>query len=160
MSIKQKYYEKLKSINQGPNQTQNLCERFAEILDSVILPSPESVCVVTRQRNINAQILGRPTQSPLVINALFSFENVDPQGNALNLGETVILQEEINTFISILRALGITVTALHNHWLFEDPRLFYIHWLSVENPITFAAKTALAFNFLESEDLDGIETIM
>ncbi len=128
----------------------NLCEKFADILDSVVLPSPEGVCVVTRQRNISATIKGRPTVSPLAINALFSFEDLDRSGTALNLGETVILEDEINPFITALRAFGLEVTALHNHWLFDDPRLFYIHWLSVDNPLEFAKKTAAAFNFLEN----------
>lgn len=131
-----------------------LCERFAAILESVILPAP--VCTVTRTRNISVTILGRPTISPLVINALFSFESPDAQGNTLNLGETVILQEEINPFILILRLLGIQVTALHNHWLFEDPRLFYIHFLSIENPLVFARKVAFAFRILENGNFDNL----
>ncbi|KIE47039.1 hypothetical protein U732_1039 [Clostridium argentinense CDC 2741] len=75
---------------------------------------------------------------------MFSFESPDHRGRTLNLGETVILQEEINDFISILRKHGILVTALHNHWLFEDPRLMYIHFESIDNPIDFARKVAEA----------------
>lgn len=127
-----------------------LCARFAEILESEILPSPKGVCTVTRMRDIDVKFKQRPTQSPLVLNALFSFESLDKQGKALNLGETVILQEEINPFISALRDLGIKVTALHNHWLFENPRLFYIHFLSVEEPLVFAKKVAKAFTILKN----------
>ncbi len=126
-----------------------LCQQFAAILRSSILPSPAGVCTVTRMRNIPATILGRLTRSPLALNALFSFESLDQLGNALNLGETVILQEEINTFITALRIQNITVTALHNHWLFEEPRLMFIHWESIESPLTFATKVALAFNVLQ-----------
>jgi hypothetical protein len=128
----------------------SLCRTFANILDSQILTSEGRLCVVTRVRNINATIKGIPTRSPLVINALFSFERTGEGDNALNLGETVILQEEINPFITALREAGIKVTALHNHWLFENPRLFYIHWFSIENPIVFARKVAEAFRILEN----------
>ncbi|MBU5674927.1 DUF1259 domain-containing protein [Alkaliphilus sp. MSJ-5] len=128
----------------------NLCQQFADILESQILVSQGDLCAVTRARNLRPEIAGRPTRSPLVINALFSFESPDAQGNTLNLGETVILQEEINPFISALRALGIEVTALHNHWLFDEPRLFYIHFLSIEDPIIFAIKVAIAFRLLEN----------
>ena len=131
------------------NNNENLCERFAQILDSDILQSSENLCVVTRVRDINPTICNIPTQSPLVINALFSFEPSRNKDEFLNLGETVILQEEINPFIDALRVQGIKVTALHNHWLFEDPRLFYIHFLSVGDPIAFASKVALAFKVLE-----------
>jgi hypothetical protein len=103
-----------------------------------------------------ATIDGKAAQSPLAINALFSFESPNAQGNTLNLGETVILQDEINPFISILRALNIQVTALHNHWLFEDPRLMYIHFFSIEDPLVFARKSALAFTLLENGDSENL----
>lgn len=96
----------------------DLCNKFAKILCAKILTSTSNLCVVTFNRDINAKILDRPTHSPLALAALFSFEDIDCQGNALNLGETVILQEEINNFISVLRSHKIKVTALHNHWLF------------------------------------------
>lgn len=144
--------DKKKDDNHKKGNLARLCAKFADILASEILPSPRGVCVVTRTRDIDVKIKCRPTRSPLVLNALFSFESLDQQGRALNLGETVILQEEINPFIKALKALGIKVTALHNHWLFENPRLFYIHFLSVEEPLIFAKKVARAFEILENCD--------
>lgn len=155
--INQKYYDKVKFNPEkfiSPNQM-NTCQAFAQILGGIILPG--DVCTVTRMRNITAEIAGRPTLSPLALNALFSFESPDAQGNTLNLGETVILQEEINLFITVLRALGIQVTALHNHWLFEEPRLMYIHFFSIENPLTFARKVALAFSIIENGVAENVD---
>ncbi|WKB35780.1 DUF1259 domain-containing protein [Terrilactibacillus sp. S3-3] len=97
-------------------------------------------CVVQRLRNINATILGRRTRSPLALPFALSFEN-NIQGQTLNLGETVILQDEINRFLTALRRRGITVTAIHNHWLFDNPRLMYMHWEKVDNPFTFAEES-------------------
>jgi hypothetical protein len=64
------------------------------------------------------------------------------------LGETVILPEEVNEFMTILRRNRIIVTALHNHWLFEEPRLMYIHFESVDEPLEFARKVAEALRVL------------
>lgn len=128
---------------------ERLCRQFGRIVGgqpSVI----NGVCFIQRFRNINTTILGRRTRSPLVLPTFFSFESIDRQGRALNLGETVILQREINPFISELRRRGIIVTALHNHWLFDRPRLFYIHFESVENPINFARKVAAALRVLRN----------
>lgn len=131
------------------NDFLDLCEKFADILDADSHQIVNGVCVATRIRNeLNPTILGRETNSPLSIAALFSFEDLDSDGEALNLGETVILQNETQKFISKLREQGLIVTALHNHWLFEDPRLMYIHWESVEDPLEFAKKTARAFRVL------------
>ncbi|EPY6430831.1 DUF1259 domain-containing protein [Clostridium sporogenes] len=123
-----------------------ICARFANILGAEILSTADNVCTVTFMRDIDAEILGRETHSPLA--ALFSFESPDNAGRTLNLGETVILQEEINDFISVLRENGILVTALHNHWLFEDPRLMYIHFESIDRPLDFARKVAEALEVL------------
>lgn len=130
-----------------------LCRQFARILNAEILASEADLCVAQRLRNLRPTILGRKTRSPLVIAALFSFESTDREGKALNLGETVILQEEINPFISVLRKNGIKVTAVHNHWLFENPRLFYIHFESIDNPLAFAKKVAEAFEVLKDNGI-------
>ncbi len=37
-----------------------------------------------------------------------------------------------------LRKRGLIVTAVHNHWLFDNPRLMYMHWENVGNPVQFA----------------------
>jgi hypothetical protein len=112
------------------------CQQLADIIGGeVIVASP--VCVVQRLRNINASILGRRTRSPLALPFALSFEN-NKNGRTLNLGETVILQEEINPFLTALRRRGITITAVHNHWLFDEPRLMYMHWENVGNPFEFA----------------------
>jgi hypothetical protein len=126
---------------------ERLCRQFARIVNGQ--PSTiNGVCFIQKFRNIPVTILGKRSRSPLVLPTFFSFESLDRRGRALNLGETVILQREINPFISELRKRGIIVTALHNHWLFENPRLFYIHFESVENPITFARKVAAALRVL------------
>ncbi|RXM79475.1 hypothetical protein DP144_01305 [Clostridium tetani] len=126
------------------------CNEFARILGAEILSTADNVCTVTFMRDIDAEILGRSTNSPLALAALFSFESPDNQGRTLNLGETVILQDEINDFISILRENGILVTALHNHWLFEDPRLMYIHFESIDRPLDFARKVEEALRVLRN----------
>ena len=134
--------------NSGGNRRGNLFRRFASILGAKILESRSDLCVVTFNRNLNVEILGRRTRSPLVLGALFSFESMDSNGRALNLGETVILPEEVNEFMTILRRNRIIVTALHNHWLFEEPRRMYIHFESVDEPLEFARKVAEALRVL------------
>ena len=124
------------------------CDRFAEILGAKVLSRDNDVCTVMFMRNIRAEILGRRTQSPLALPAMFSFECPDNNGRTLNLGETAILQDEINNFITELRKRGILVTAFHNHWLFDNPRLMYIHFESIDRPLDFAIKVAEAFRVL------------
>lgn len=112
------------------------CQRLADIIGGEVITAAP-VCVVQRLRNINATILGRRTRSPLSLPFALSFEN-NRNGQTLNLGETVILQDEINPFLTALRRRKIIVTAVHNHWLFDKPRLMYMHWENVGDPFEFA----------------------
>lgn len=109
------------------------CQKLADIIGGEVIQSTP-VCVVMRLRDIRATILGRLTRSPLALPFMLSFED-----NGLNLGETVILQKEVNPMIDALQDRGIIVTAFHNHWLFEEPRLMYLHWENVGmSPFEFA----------------------
>lgn len=122
--------------NTAGEMNTSTCQQLADIIGGVVVTSSPA-CVVQRNRNINATILGRRTQSALSLPFALSFEN-NLNGRTLNLGETVILQREINPFLSALRRRGIIVTAVHNHWLFDQPRLMYMHWENVGDPFEFA----------------------
>ena len=129
---------------------EKLCQAFARILGGEGSVDENGVCLVQKFRdNLHFTILGRRTKSPLVIPQFFTFENLDNRDRALNLGETVLLQEEINPLLTELRKRDITVTAVHNHWLFDKPRAMYMHFESVEPPLQFARKVSEAFKVLK-----------
>src|SRR6266568_1300467 len=48
-------------------------------------------------------------------------------GNDVMMGDLVLLEDEVNPVMSALLDSGLEVTALHNHFFFESPRLFYMH---------------------------------
>ncbi|MFP7287403.1 DUF1259 domain-containing protein [Shouchella clausii] len=112
------------------------CQNLADIIGGEVIQSTP-VCVIMRLRDIPATILGRRTMSPLALPFMLSFER-----NGLNLGETVLLQKEVNPMLDALRKRGLKVTAFHNHWLFEEPRLMYMHWENVGlEPLEFTRRS-------------------
>jgi hypothetical protein len=48
-------------------------------------------------------------------------------GLEVMMGDLVLLEEEVNPVMSALLDNGIEVTALHNHFFWDDPRVFYMH---------------------------------
>jgi hypothetical protein len=48
-------------------------------------------------------------------------------GADVMMGDLVLLQEEVNPVLSALLDNGIDVTALHNHFFWDDPKVFYMH---------------------------------
>jgi Domain of Unknown Function (DUF1259) len=50
------------------------------------------------------------------------------QGKAAITGDFVLTADEVNPVAAALRQNGIEVTALHNHMLSDEPRLFFMHF--------------------------------
>jgi hypothetical protein len=48
-------------------------------------------------------------------------------GMDVMMGDLVLLQGEVNPVMSALLDNGLEVTALHNHFFLDDPRMFYMH---------------------------------
>ena len=48
-------------------------------------------------------------------------------GHHVLMGDLVLLQEEVNPVMSALLENGLDVTALHNHFFWDEPRMFYMH---------------------------------
>jgi uncharacterized protein DUF1259 len=48
-------------------------------------------------------------------------------GMDVMMGDLVLLEDEVNPVMSALLNNGLEVTALHNHFFFESPRIFYMH---------------------------------
>lgn len=48
-------------------------------------------------------------------------------GQDLMMGDLVLTEDEVNPVMSAVLENGLDVTALHNHFFFESPRMFYMH---------------------------------
>src|SRR5689334_11484412 len=48
-------------------------------------------------------------------------------GTDVMMGDLVLTEREVNPVMSALLENGLEVTALHNHFFFETPRVFYMH---------------------------------
>jgi hypothetical protein len=49
-------------------------------------------------------------------------------GKVVATGDFVLTADEVNPVLRALRANGIEVTALHNHMLDDEPRIFFVHF--------------------------------
>jgi hypothetical protein len=47
--------------------------------------------------------------------------------NSMVMGDTVLLQDEVNPVMSIALDSGLEVTALHNHFFFDEPKVYFMH---------------------------------
>ena len=72
-------------------------------------------------------------------------------GKAAITGDFVLLADEVNPVVKALTENGITVTAIHNHMLFDNPRLFMLHFWAVDDPGKLAAGIKAALDKTNSK---------
>lgn len=48
-------------------------------------------------------------------------------GKAMVMGDTVVFQDEVNPAIDAALAHGLEVTALHNHFFYDEPKVYFMH---------------------------------
>src|SRR5436305_3479542 len=46
---------------------------------------------------------------------------------AIVMGDTVLFEDEVNAAMSVALDNGLSVTALHNHFFFDQPKVFFMH---------------------------------
>jgi hypothetical protein len=63
--------------------------------------------------------------------------------SAVLMSDTVLLEEEVNPLISAAHANGLEIGAIHNHFFYEQPRIFYMHLHGMGTPQELAKKFAL-----------------
>src|SRR6058998_1756521 len=46
---------------------------------------------------------------------------------AMVMGDTVLFEDEVNAAMSVALDNGLNVTALHNHFFFDHPKIYFMH---------------------------------
>ncbi len=64
--------------------------------------------------------------------------------SAVLMSDTVLLEEEVNPLISAAHANGLEVSAIHNHFFYEQPRIFYMHVHGMGDAASLARRYAAA----------------
>src|SRR5207237_7663692 len=61
-------------------------------------------------------------------------------GMDVMMGDLVLTEDEVNPVMSALLTNGLDVTALHNHFFFDTPRIYYMHVHGHGNAADLATK--------------------
>jgi hypothetical protein len=74
----------------------------------------------------------------------------DPSGGAMLMGDLVLFEDEVNPVMSALLDRGLTVTALHDHFFFSTPPVYFMHVGGVGPTATLAAGVRAAFDQIKA----------
>jgi uncharacterized protein DUF1259 len=69
-------------------------------------------------------------------------------GMDVMMGDLVLTQDEVNPVMSALLDHGFDVTALHNHFLWDEPRMFYMHVHGHGKPADLAQRVKPALDLI------------
>jgi hypothetical protein len=90
------------------------------------LIAEENVFKVTKPRTDVKIAVDKWTMPPFM--GLGSWAAFTPaHGGAMLMGDTVIFEDEVNPAMSAAFDAGLEVTALHNHFFFDEPKVFFMH---------------------------------
>jgi hypothetical protein len=87
----------------------------------------DKVLKVNIPRNdVKVTVAGVGTPTPFGFGGWVAMTKGDG-GHDVLMGDLVLLQDEVNPVMSVLLDNGFDVTALHNHFFWDEPRMFYMH---------------------------------
>src|ERR687892_2933168 len=87
----------------------------------------EGVYKVTFPRNDVKIVVDGWTMAPFMGLGTWAAFTKGAHTDAMVMGDTVLFEDEVNAAISVALDNGLSVTALHNHFFFDQPNVYFMH---------------------------------
>ena len=96
------------------------------------------------RNDLKVTIQDQPVPIPFGFGGWVSVKKTLDGKSAVLMSDNVLLQEEVNPLITAVQANGLEVGAIHNHFFYEQPRIFYMHVHGMGSAEELAKKYARA----------------
>jgi hypothetical protein len=91
------------------------------------LNTTEGVFKVTAPRNDVKVLVDGWTMPPFMGLASWAAFTEQKADDGMVMGDTVLFQDEVNPVMSAALDNGLSVTALHNHFFYDEPKVYFMH---------------------------------
>lgn len=98
--------------------------------------------------DLRVTIGGRPAPTPFGFGGWIALTKGDG-GHEVMMGDLVLTEDEVNPVMSAVLDNGLDVTALHNHFFWEQPRVFYMHVHGVGSAADLATRIKPAIDLID-----------
>jgi hypothetical protein len=113
-------------------------QRIGQIVGVKATATADGVVRVGWARNdVPVKVDGMPLKPFAGLGAWAAF-TVTPHG-AMLMGDTVVFQDEVNPALDAAFAAGLEVTAIHNHFFYDEPKVYFMHIGGHGDPETLAS---------------------
>jgi len=96
------------------------------------------------RNDLKITVKGEAVPIPFGFGGWVSIKRTVSGKTAVLMSDCVLLQEEVNPLITAALANGLEVSAIHNHFFYEEPRIFYMHIHGMGSPEELALKYSKA----------------
>lgn len=98
----------------------------------------EDAFKISRPRNdVPVQVDGM-IMSPFMGLTSWAAFTPGPDGHLMMMGDTVLFEDEVNPVMSVALDSGLDVTALHNHFFYDQPRVYFMHLAGMGSAVDLA----------------------
>ena len=94
------------------------------------------------RNDLKVKIKGEPVPISFGFGGWVAIKHTLDGKSSMLMSDTVLLQEEVNPLMSAALANGLEIGAVHNHFFYEEPRIFYMHISGMGTPAELARKFA------------------
>jgi hypothetical protein len=91
------------------------------------LNEKENTFKVSKPRNDVAITVEQAPMAPFMGLTAWAAFTPDMKGGAMVMGDIVLFEDEVNPVMSAALDNGLEVTALHNHFFFDKPKVYFMH---------------------------------
>jgi len=107
--------------------------------------------------DLRVSIAGRSAPTPFGFGGWLALTKGEG-GMDVMMGDLVLTEEEVNPVMSALLDNGLDVTALHNHFFWEQPRVFYMHVHGMGAAADLAKRAKPAIDLIDRDVARGTST--
>ena len=109
----------------------------------------DGVLKVNIPRNdLRVTINGRAAPTPFGFGGWIALTKTQARHEVM-MGDLVLTEDEVNPVMSAILQNGLDVTALHNHFFWEQPRMFYMHVHGMGTAADLAKRVKAAIDLID-----------
>ncbi len=100
------------------------------------------------RNDVRVTIGGRPAPTPFGFGGWIALTKGDG-GQDVLMGDLVLTEDEVNPVMSAALSAGLDVTALHNHFFWDTPRMYYMHVHGMGSAADLATRIKPAIDLID-----------
>ena len=99
--------------------------------------------VAVPRGDLNVTAAGVRMTAPMGLTSWAAFKRVGP--HTVVMGDMVLLEDQVNPVMGVALDMGLEVTALHNHFFWDTPKVMFMHIGGMGDEATLAAAVGKVF---------------